>query len=169
MIGETHLASHTMFSMPNYTVYRTDRPLTNGAPARGGTAIMVHKRVVHQTVNLPNNNMEATGVEVKIGGVPSNIVAVYRSPRVPLRMEDIDDILSLKDPTIMAGDLNAKHPHWGSRSTNPAGNTLQLHSQQRTFEVVGPNNPTHIPYNPDHEPDIIDVTVLQALPFPYEI
>jgi len=42
--GETRLNPKNKISIPNYHVYRTDRPKTPTAPSSGGTAILIRKK-----------------------------------------------------------------------------------------------------------------------------
>lgn len=166
LLGETHLAPHVCFTMPNYHVYRTDRPTAQGVQARGGTAVLIHRRVLHQPCTLPPTQIEATGVQIRASGDDLRLIAAYKRPQQRLRPEDIDDLLAGGARTIIAGDLNSKHPAWHSRVANPDGNTLYRHSMGSVFDVIGPDSPTHIPGNPQYLPDVLDIAVVNNVPFP---
>jgi hypothetical protein len=47
------------------------------------------------------------------------LAAVYKSPGKDWRDADITELLSFRRKTILAGDLNAKHPFWNSRVLTP--------------------------------------------------
>jgi hypothetical protein len=100
LFSETHLKPYERF-------YRTDRH-----PGRkGGTAVAVRRGVPHNYVELsPLVSLEATGVCIPIGNSEVLPVSVYISPGRAWRDTDITELLSFRWKSILAGDLNAKHP-----------------------------------------------------------
>jgi hypothetical protein len=46
---------------------------------------------------------------------------VYKSPLRAWRDADITELLSLRTKSILAGDLNSKHPVWNSNVAKPSG------------------------------------------------
>jgi exonuclease III len=104
LLSETHLKPHERFSIRNYHIYRNDRH----PGAKGGTAVAVKKGVPNCYVDLPPLiSIEATGVCITIGNKEILLAAVYRSPVRDWMDIDIKELLSLKDKTVLAGDLNA--------------------------------------------------------------
>jgi exonuclease III len=98
---------HERFYIPNYQVYRTDR----FPGIKGGTAVAVKKSIPHSHVDLPPlNSLEATGVCIPIGNSELLLAAVYKSPGKAWRDADIIELLNFRRKTVLAGDLNAKHP-----------------------------------------------------------
>jgi hypothetical protein len=62
-----------------------------------------------------------TGVCIPIRNDVVLLAAVYKSPGRPWNNTDILKLLGFKRKTILAGDLNAKHPFWNSSVSNPSG------------------------------------------------
>jgi hypothetical protein len=57
----------------------------------------------------------------------------------------------------LAGDLNAKHPFWNSRVSNPSGEKLLNLFDLDDFEISAPQCPTH--YSPAGNGDVLDIVV----------
>jgi hypothetical protein len=100
--------------------------------------------------------MEATDIQVKMGGKPTRIMAVYQSPSRPLLDTDLTTCLGGGLPVLMAGDLNAKHVEWNSRVVTRRGGLLRDYADKNSCLIYGPNPPTtvnftviaYIPYVP---------------------
>jgi hypothetical protein len=56
---------------------------------------------------------------IPIGNSQVLLAAVYRSPGRAWSDADITELLSFRRKSILAGDLNAKHPFWNSVVSNP--------------------------------------------------
>jgi len=112
LLSETQLKPHERFSIRNYHFYWNDRH----PGIKGGTAITLKKGVPHSYVDPPPLiSVEATGVCIPIVNKEILLAVVYRSPVSDWADTDITELLSIKEKTILAGDLNAKHPVWNSR------------------------------------------------------
>jgi hypothetical protein len=59
--------------------------------------------------------------------------------------------------SILAGDLNAKHPLWNSAISNPSGEELLHLFDVNQFEISAPQQPTH--YSPAGNGDVLDIMV----------
>jgi hypothetical protein len=117
LLSETHLKPHERFYIPNYQVYRTDR----FPGIKGGTVVSVTKGIPHNHVDLPPLvSIEATGVCIPIGNTEL-LEAVYKYPGRAWRDADIIELLNLRRKSLLAGDLNAKHPFWNGTVSNPSG------------------------------------------------
>jgi hypothetical protein len=140
LFSETHLTPHERFYIQNYQVYRTDRfPGT-----KGGTAVAVKKGIPHSHVDLPPlNSLEATGVCIPIGNSELLLAAVYKSPGKAWRDADIIELLKFRRKSVLAGDLNAKHPFWSSSVSNPSGKKLLDLFDTSDFEISAPQCCTH--------------------------
>ena len=85
ILRETFLKPDQAFRLANYVCHRTDRPTTGG-----GTAILVHRGIVHHSVRVPGlTHLEATAVQVTLVGRPVKILAAYLSPSHPLIGADL--------------------------------------------------------------------------------
>ena len=155
LISETHLSEKDKFSLASYEIYRMDRP-TQG----GGTAIVVRNGVKSHEIPLPPlTTMEAVGVQVETGSGPLRLIAAYIRPQAKLHPSDFDKLLDSSLPTIIAGDLNAKHTSWNSKVCNAKGRALFSHSCKSDFIVAGPLEPTYHSHNLLHRPDVLDIVV----------
>jgi hypothetical protein len=107
LFSETHLKPHERCSVPNYHSHRNDR-----FPGRkGGTAAAVRKGIPHNHVDLPPLiSVEATGVCIPILNSELLLAAVYKSPGRAWSNAGISELLGYRYKSVLAGDLNAKHP-----------------------------------------------------------
>jgi exonuclease III len=143
LFSETHLKPNERFYTPNYNFYRIDRH----PGMKGGTAVAVRKGIPHNHVNLPPLiSIEATGVCISIGNNKILLAALYKSPGRAWSDADITELLSFRKKCILAGDVNAKHPFWNSRVSNPSGEKLLNLFDLDDFEISAPQCPTH--YSP---------------------
>lgn len=71
-------------------------------------------------------------------------------------------------PTILAGDLNAKHVAWHSHSINSAGRTLYSSMDNGEFNVFAPTTPTHYPDQTNYRPDVLDITIMKNINLPFD-
>ena len=142
LVGETHLAEADTFKVRNYITYRNDRDATIRS---GGTAVLIKRCIEHaQLCDLrTTGGLESTSVVVTTANMgPIQLSAVYKPPSAPLDTAQLDTLLHSGLPVIIAGDLNAKHPLWHSRTTNKAGRALEAHAVRVGADVIGPNRPT---------------------------
>lgn len=161
LVCETHLLPGHQLCLANHTVYRTDRP---GAIAAGGTAVIVNNTVRHEPIPLPAlRRLEATGVCLHTAKGPLRVFAAYSPPGWPIIEVDIEALLDSKQPTIIAGDLNAKHPDWNCTTTNVTGRKLRAQGMREDFTIAGPTEPTRVPTHANHRPSVIDITLSKNL------
>jgi hypothetical protein len=73
----------------------------------------------------------------------------------------ITELLSFRPKSILAGDLNAKHPFWNSAVPNPSGEELLRLFYASQFEISAPQCPTH--YSPAGNGDVLDIVVHQNI------
>jgi hypothetical protein len=158
LFSETHLKPHERFFITNYHVYRMDR-----YPGRkGGTTIAIMKGIPHDHVEQPALvSVEATGDCIPVGNNVVLLAAVYKSPGRPWNSTGILKLLGFKEKTILAGDLNAKHPFWNSSVSNPSGVELLELFHKNEFEISAPQCPIH--YSPVGNGDILDIVVHQNI------
>jgi hypothetical protein len=107
---ETHLKKHMRFYIPNYHIYRNDR--LDGH--KGG--------IKHTYVDLLKaGEVEATWGSIPIGHNKMLLASLYKSTLRSWRDADITELLNLRTKSILEGDLNAKHPVWNGKVSNPSG------------------------------------------------
>ncbi|CAI6374197.1 unnamed protein product [Macrosiphum euphorbiae] len=170
LLNETHLASNSQFNLPNFFSYATNRPLVNGHPPAGGTAVLVNKKFIHHHVKIITTSINNTAIVIQINDAELTLVSAYKSPGTQLVTSDLDIILDSGQNVIIAGDLNAKHLAWNSRSTNTAGRTLFNYLDSRLdTTVTAPTSPTRYPTNPNHNPDVLDIAIIKAGSLSYHL
>ena len=167
LLGETKLKPTSKLKIPNYITHRTDLPPIRGSPAHGGTAILVHRRIVHQPIIL-QTELQSTSIIIKINNLEILISAVYKPPNLVLDAVDLDTLTQSADWSLSAGDFNAKHPLWNSRTINPTGTTIYNHVQSNDYAVLAPTTPTYYPYDQHFRPDVLDIA-LTRIPLPIQV
>lgn len=164
LINETHLGPADTCKLPGYFVYRQDELSPNNRPYRG-LVVAVKRRIPHQLLTRsPLSSMHGLGVEVCIANTPHRLFAAYKPPKSRLARADIHALLDSPHPTIIAGDLNARHPTWNPTSTADSdGNKLYNDSKTHGYFVEGPDAPTRYPPGKVHSPSTIDIVIHRGL------
>jgi hypothetical protein len=108
-------------------------------------------------LQAPLVSVEATGVCVSFGNNEVLLAAVYESTGRAWSGADIIELLSFRRKSILAGDLNAKHPFWNSIVSNPSGVKLLNLLNINDFEMSEPQRPTH--YYPMGNGDVLEIVV----------
>jgi len=63
----------------------------------------------------------------------------------------------------MAGDFNAKHQAWKSKSTNTAGRALFTYMDTRLDSIVTAlTSPTRYLTHPNQKPDVLDISIIKS-------
>jgi hypothetical protein len=118
----------------------------------------VKKGIPYTYVDLPPLlSLEATGVSIPMGHTEILLASVYISPLRAWRDADITQLLNLRTKSILAGDLNAKHPVWNSKVSNPSRLKLLDLFVNCNFEISAPQYPTH--FVPNGRGDVLDIVV----------
>jgi hypothetical protein len=152
------LKLHERFFISNYHFYQTDH--YPGRKSR--TVVPVRKVIPHNHVDLlPLVSVEATGVCIPICNSEVLLVAVYKAPGRAWSDADIIELLSSRCKSILAGNLNAKHPFWNSAVSSPSGEKLLHLFDVNQFEISALKCPTH--YFPVGNGDVLDILVHQNI------
>lgn len=167
LVNETHLRAADTCRLPNYTLYRTDRPDGRG----GGTAIYAKTSMDHNALDAPDTaNIEATAIRVQTarnGAI--RLISVYKAPDRILMPRELDTLLEGNEAVVIAGDLNSKHPTWNSRTTTRNGRRLHDYAENhRDIIIDGPVDPTHYPGN-GYRPDVLDIAILKDVTFQHQL
>lgn len=137
-ITETHLTSNKKLFVPGFTIYRRDRPDKAG----GGVAVMIRKNIRHRAINTDIPHSEAVGIEIYTKTSPIRIITYYSPPNSNQKFSTLNPLFETNTPTIVAGDLNAKHTSWGSKHNNPAGQSLLKKLLKLNINIEPPSEPT---------------------------
>lgn len=91
LLNETYLKPTSKIKITNYITYRSDLPPVRDSPAHGGTAIMVHRRIVHQPTTL-NTELQSTSIMIKLNNTEIMLSAVYKPPSQTLDAIDLETL-----------------------------------------------------------------------------
>jgi hypothetical protein len=105
----------------------------------------------------PLASVEATGVYIPIGNSEVLLQAVCKSPGHAWSDADITDLLSFIHKSLLAGDLNAKHPFWNSVVSNQSGAKILSLLHINEFDISVPQCPTHC--SPAGNCDVLNIVV----------
>lgn len=140
LVQETLLKPGMSFQIPNYSLYRNDRERRRG----GGTAILVKKDIPHLQIPTPTlSALEATMIQIKTPEFNFSIISLYIPARAENLTEDLQKLASISGPIFIAGDFNAQHRAWGSRSTNHQGGKINEVIIEQQMNLLVPEEPTH--------------------------
>ena len=161
LISETHLPPTFAANLPGYHIHRID---TTADSVWRGLLVAVRRNVAHQLLpDLGTQTFQSLGVEALLGAHTIRAYAVYRPGTTRLRTREIHRLLNNPIPTLAAGDWNAKHPAWGCLSTCTTGRRLYEDAHRHSYEVMGPEEPTHYSNVSNHQPSTIDIVVQRGL------
>lgn len=173
LLNETHLVPSDSWSIPGFTIFRNDRLSASKRTRGGGTAILARSTATAVQNPTPNlTTIEATIVTFTTAAGPMQCIAAYSRPNTPFSEPDLDKLLLTSNlPTILAGDLNAKHPLWNSVSTNSRGLALLKYvtSSSSNLTVTGPIEPTYYHFMVKTPPDVLDIAILRNILTSYDI
>lgn len=166
LVNETFLKPcHRDPKIANYTLYRSDRLTGPG----GGTAIYVRQSLEHHEVDTPQlAQAEANTIELNTNMGPIRFVSIYKPPHKPLDPNDLHELLNSGKPTIIAGDLNSKHPSWNSRMSNKNGRILRNYADTNHLAIIGPDEPTHY-HHAGFLPDVLDILIAKNINIPMDL
>lgn len=122
VIQETYLKPHHRFRIPNYTVYRQDRPT-----AAGGVAVLVKSTFKSSALNIPVfNSIEACGVAIPSSSGNLHIWSVYQPAGKRICTLDFDKLFNMSTSIILGGDFNAKHQAYMCTHYHSANNSWDI-------------------------------------------
>ncbi|GFT03007.1 probable RNA-directed DNA polymerase from transposon X-element [Trichonephila clavipes] len=164
LIQETHLGPGDTLNIPNFTTYRNDRPYATNKSPRGGTAIILKSSLSHHhTPTPPLVTVEATSVTL----TPPNgnqilIASVYISPSRACQHihTDLETIFGLGHVSIVCGDYNAHHTHWGGQRIDQRGVIIKNLIDTTNTQILAPPTPTRFGFN---SASIIDFALTRNL------
>lgn len=162
LVQETFLKPHMKNpNISNYKIIRHDRL----SATLGGTLIYYRSGLHVCCVNTPELvSLEASVCRLAMTGHPDLYIAsCYQPSGKVIKTEDLKSLLDMGNNVILAGDFNSKHKSFNCRVNNPNGYILFNFMDEYMFDVVAPMEPTHYPFNPEHQPDILDIALLKNI------
>jgi hypothetical protein len=142
--------------MTEFKINRSDR-----IQFGGGVMLLFNNNLRHDPFSLPSpSGLEATAICLQLKNHNQLLfVSAYLPPAVTIAPTDLDDIFSLHDTVVLAGDLNCKRVSWKNASVNKNGNTLLSYSLNKAITINYPNQHNHFPYN--SYPSVLDIAPSQ--------
>lgn len=164
LISETHYTSKNYLKIPNYTTYHTQHP---DGTAHGGTAVIIKSTLKHhEKEKYTKDYLQATTITIEDWNGAIDVSAIYSPPKHSIKKEQYTEFFkSLGQRFIAAGDFNAKHPSWGSRSLipTPKGKQLYLSIMENHLKPIAPSEPTYWPTDRRKIPDVIDFCLVKGI------
>ncbi|GFT92359.1 probable RNA-directed DNA polymerase from transposon X-element [Trichonephila clavipes] len=149
LIQETHLGPGDTLQIPNFTTYRDDRPYASNRSPRGGTAIILKSSLSHHHTP-PLGTAEATSVTLTPpNGDPILITSIYISPTKSYQHihTNLETIFGLGHVSIVCGDYNAHHTHWGGQRIDQRGYIIKNFIDTTNTHILVPPTPTRFGFN----------------------
>lgn len=157
-LQETYLGQGSKLYIPNYTIYRNDRP-THG----GGVAILVRRGIQHELLNICDTHSIENIVVAIICHNKRIIISSVYSPHFNNSFnDDLAKITAVGGESLIFGDFNAKHTAWNCISNNAAGNSLINFLNTSEFSLHAPSSHTHFPHA-GTTPSTIDLLLTNAV------
>ncbi|GFT72817.1 probable RNA-directed DNA polymerase from transposon X-element [Trichonephila clavipes] len=139
------------------TLFRVGNP-------RGGTAIILKSSLSHHhTPTPPLDTAEATSVTLTPpNGDPILITSIYISPTKSYQHihTDLETIFGLGHVSIVCGDYNAHHTHWGGQRIDQRGYIIKNFIDTTNTHILAPPTPTRFGFN---SASIIDFALTRNL------
>lgn len=167
LISETHLTSTVNTpKICNYDVYLANHP---SGQARGGSAVIIKKSLHHYDVGVfITTSIQSSVVAINFNNHTVHLSSIYCPPRViPDKETFLTLFRHLGHNFILGGDLNSKHPIWGSRITSQRGRALHQAIVEYNCRAIPPDGPTHWPVDHSKRPDVIDFFICKGIPDDY--
>ncbi|GFR27912.1 putative RNA-directed DNA polymerase from transposon X-element, partial [Trichonephila clavata] len=140
LVQETQLRPCDLVTIPNFTLYRTDRLTHRG----GGTAIFIKRSISHTHFIISNPNIENTAITLHRTNEKSiTIISAYRPPRSKICEQDLQKFFRNRDCCLVIGDLNAKNKYWNPHPrVNQAGTVIYNYCNKMGISIHAPTEPT---------------------------
>ena len=125
-----------------YKVYKLCRGIGGG----GGVCLAIHANIPSTPLQI-DSDLEAVACTVRFQSTNLNVCCVYFNAQADVSSVSLQNLIdSIPHPRLILGDMNAKHPIWGSPSSDQRGVVLNdFFSEQDLFVL---NDGTCTYFNP---------------------
>jgi hypothetical protein len=143
-ICESKLSPARKFALPGHKIYRTDR---NNRGGGGGGHHMNRNELRQDSLDVHHTPSIETVAVILYSQLnqPISIVAGYTPPAITVQKDDIAEIFSTPNPTILLGDFNSKHNAWNCTSINNNGKILIDICTNQHITIYAPEQATYYP------------------------
>jgi hypothetical protein len=148
LISESHLTERSKLNIPDYHLTTSHH---QDGTTHAGSAILVRTPIHFNSLpNTTENYLQDCAIFINLNHTPITIAAAYCPPRHNITTQQFKQFLtSLGHNFIVGGDFNAKHLHWGCRtSRQPKSNIVyHLFKKKKTpgFDLVTYEVARHLP------------------------
>ena len=133
LLNETGVKDIEEIKIFQYICYKTN----HSNETHDGVAIAIKKNLKHKLLKVDSNNCICIQLETSLG--PINIATTYLPPRRPyFPYIELRNLFNRQEPTYLIADLNATHPMFGNRTTNPKGQALVQMINSGSIQWHGP-------------------------------
>ncbi len=175
MIQELKCVLFRGIKIPNYNLIATPRKDNAGNDMRyGGTAIYVKRNLKYCHIpSLPLSSIDNTIIKLSLPSYSTPIYFVCTYVRATLSanlIPDLDNLFSLGDNVVLAGDLNAHHATWNPPSYNfncHIGIKINNYCNNNLIDIAAPSSPTR--FGTNCLASTIDLALLKNINLPYNI
>ena len=159
-IQESNLKKTTPFKVPGYETIRVD-PISTVASG----LLIVHKVEITPIESRRIMNKDIELIELKVvNNKTRNITYVTyvhcknQNGSGKWTVENLEEMLEIKDRHILLGDFNAKHEEWNVKGTDNRGKILHDFIDKHNLIVWNDRTPTRLP-DPGQSPSTIDLAI----------
>ena len=140
LLQETMLGVLTPRAPSGYSIITSSQ--TGRAVPGDGLAILIRNGIPSKPCNL-TTNIPAIAIQVRLDQLYT-ICNVYLPHHQDISSQEVENLFNqLSEPTIIAGDFNAKHTLWGNVMNDRRGHLIENIITQSTLTLLNTGSPTH--------------------------
>lgn len=161
LISETRLTKESYFSIPNYIFYHALHPDNT---AHAGAGVLIKRRIKHfLNDSIVKEMFQSVSITISLQQQDLTIAVIYSPPHHnPQEIDYANLIDRLGTRFLIAGDWNAKHFAWGSKSVYTKGRHLLKAIDSLHASIASQGRPTHYPTDPLKNPDVLDFGIYKG-------
>ena len=155
-LQETKLATDVPMKIKNFDkIYRRDRDCHGG-----GICIAIHNSIPsHEIVVI--TKLEMVACSVMFRNTKLTICNVYFNNDAIISLDELNVINSLPPPVLLLGDINGKHPSWGSPTSDIRGNIINDWALENDKFILNDGAPTRYDITNDNYSHI-DISMVDS-------
>jgi ribonuclease HI len=159
-LQETRLKPSKIFTLPNYKIFRKDRP----PPSRGGGLITAVLNELTATESITDPSVEAIIIRLALSGESTLIANLYNPPNSIMNIDYLKTFIANRKNVVIVGDLNAHNTLWSAHKDDRNGIYLENFLEDNKLTLLNHNTPTH--KNVQGNDTLIDLSIVShALSF----
>ena len=128
----------------------------------GGVLIYIKKGLYHRVVQI-DSHLQATAVEVTLGGTPITILSVYVPGNNHLTTRDLSNLIrNIRGQILITGDFNGHNYMWGSPDADTRGEIIERFTDKHNLCILNDGTHTYLKPQAQHvnrPTSAIDLTI----------